>query len=449
VPHQDDRHLSPFDIQALLARRLTTEESRHVLGHLLRGCAQCRGRVRVALRRERELTAAYAAAVDMAMASAIANSGQLIGAKLAELEAGTLLWSGLREQAPARRLALVRNCERYRTAGVLEALFRDYREGLWRDPVEGLEIAELGMTLAGWLDGRRYPASVLADLRGEALAIGGDAMRLACRLEEAALLLRQATRELSGGSGDPLLEGQLLTYEGSRCQASGRFERAARAFARAEQTYRQVGELHLAARSLVSRAEAIGHLNPERGVRLIRRAIPDIDGIRDPHLELAAHHSLAWHLNDLGQGWEARAEVARSARLYERFSGDALASLSRTWLQGRIDRSLLELEQARRWYERAAAGFEELGMESHLVLLSIDRAELQAAAGEFASSAWLLARALVLVKGWGASRQAQAVLRQLREAAAARRCARTAFRQASLVVRRAWGKAAGSRGDAS
>jgi hypothetical protein len=198
----------------------------------------------------------------------------------------------------------------------------------------------------------------------------------------------------------------------------------------------------------VSRAEAIGHLRPEQGVRLIRRALPDIDGARDPHLELAAHHGLAWHLNDAGRGFEARAEVARSARLFERFTGNALASLSRAWLQGRIDRSLEEFEQARRWFERAAAGFEELGMESHLVLLAIDQAEMQAAGGEFASSAWLLASALILVKRWGASGQAQAVLRRLREAAAARTCERAAFRQASLVVRRAWGTA-GSGGDAS
>jgi hypothetical protein len=55
----------------------------------------------------------------------------------------------------------------------------------------------------------------------------------------------------------------------------------------------------------------------------------------------------------------------------------------------------------------------------------------------------------VLVKGWGASREALAVLRLLREAVESRRCETAAFRQASLAVRRAWGTAAGARGDGS
>jgi tetratricopeptide (TPR) repeat protein len=447
VPDQEDRHLDAKDADALLDGRLSAAGRERWLGHLVGGCAACRERLRQALERERELTAAYDAAIEAAFAAAIATSAERIGGTVAELEAGARLWARLRDQPAGRRLTIVRSSARHRTAGVLAALFSDYREGMWRDPVEGLEIARLGLAIAEGLDPGRYSASWLADLRGEGLAIAGDAQRLACRPQEAARLFRRASRELAGGSGDLLLEGQLLTYEGSRLQWLGRFEAAAKAFARAERVYRSVGEVHLAARSLVWRAEAIGHLDPEQGIRLIRTAIPDIDGSRDPHLELAAHHGLAWHLNDAGQGWEARAELRRSADLYRRCGSHALATLSRAWLEGRIGRSLNQLDEARRWYERAWAGFEDLGMESHLAVLAIDRAELQAAAGELESAERLLARTLALVEGWGASREALAVLRLLRQAVAARRCERPAFRQASLAVRRAWGKA-GGRGEA-
>jgi tetratricopeptide (TPR) repeat protein len=448
VLDQDDRHLDATDVDSLLGMRLSTDASRRVLGHLVGDCAACRELVREALAREREEAAAYDAAFDAAFASAIRKSGDLIRGRLAEIEAGALLWPLLREQPAGRRLTIVRNSPKYTRAGVLEALLKDYREGLWRDPVESLAIAELGLAIVDRLDDGRYSASWLGDLRGEALGIAGDAKRLAGRPGEAARLLREAAWQLAGGTGDVLLEARLLTYQANRWLSLGRFEKASRIFGRTEQVYRRADEPHLAARALVSKAEAIGHLHPEQAIRLIRRAIPDIDGSRDPHLELAAHHTLAWHLNDVGQGLEARAEVGRSAGLYQRFRGDALASLSRAWLEGRIDRSLRELDQARRWYERAWAGFEDLGMESHLALLSIDRAELEAEVGELASAGWLLARALVLVKGWGASREALAVLRLLREAVAARQWDTAAFRQASLAVRRAWGKAAGARGDA-
>jgi tetratricopeptide (TPR) repeat protein len=442
VPNHDDRHLDANDLNDLLARTLSSDASRRVIGHLLGGCDACRERVREGLLSKRAaLTAASEAATDAAFDAVLDRSGAFIGRHLADLEAGALLWAELRVQPAGRRLTLVRNSRRFCTAGVLRALLRDYQEGLWREPAEGLAIAELGMAIADRLDAAPYRASWLADLLGEALAVGGNAQRLAGRSREAGKLLHQAARWLSVGSGDLLAEAQLLTYQGSRWQALGRFEKAGRAFGRAEQAYRQVGEVHLAARSLVARAEAIGNLHPEQGIRLIRRAIPDIDAARDPHLELAAHHNLAWYLNDAGQGWEAREEVGRSAGLYQRFSGDALASLSRAWLRGRIDRSLNELEQARRWYERAWAGFEELGMESHLAVLSIDRAELQAAAGDFASAGWLLARTLVLLKGWGAGQEALAVLRLLRETVASGQCERATFRRASLVVRRAWGRA--------
>jgi tetratricopeptide (TPR) repeat protein len=429
--------LDAADVEDLLARRLSSDRRRRVVGHLVAGCEACRARVRTRLVQAREEVSEYEAAIERALAKSRVH----IRRGLADLAAGAVLWAGLRDQPPGRRMMIVRNSRRYGTAGVLAALLRDYHEVYWRDPREGLEIAELGVAIAERLDGGSCGRARLADLRAEALGIASNAKRLACRHGEAARLLLAAERRRSAGSGDLLLEGRLLTYQGSLWQALRHFEEAAQAFGRAEQAYRKAGDLHLAARSLVARAEAIGYLHPVQGVRLIRRAIPDIDGARDPHLELAAHHGLAWYLNDAGRVREAQEEVGRSAVLYQRFSGDAVASLSRAWLQGRIDRSLDELEQARRSYDRAWAGFEELGMEIHLTMLSIDRAELRVAAGEFASAAALLARVMELVAGWGVGLETLAALRKLREAVVSRQCERAAFRRASLAVRRSWAKA--------
>ncbi|HXO42261.1 MAG TPA: hypothetical protein VN999_12475, partial [Thermoanaerobaculia bacterium] len=138
---QDDRHLDATDVASLLAMNLSTDARGRVLGHLVGECEECRERVRDALAREREQAAAYDKAIEAAFASAIAGSGRLIAGRLAELEAGALLWPVLREQPAGRRLTIVRNSPKYTTAGVLEALLRDYREGLWRDPVESLAIA--------------------------------------------------------------------------------------------------------------------------------------------------------------------------------------------------------------------------------------------------------------------------------------------------------------------
>ena len=447
MPDQFDEHLDDADLAHLEAWGLPEASSRRVVGHLLGGCEACRDRVRQHLRLPRE-QGSTASEYDGVFESALLKCAERIPVELADLAEGALLWPKLRDNPVGRRMMLARNLPKYRTAGVLEALFRDYREGLWREPDEGLEIAELGLAIAEKLDASRYRVTRLADLQGEALAIGANASRRASRPREAAQRLKQAAQRIEEGTGNPLLEAQLLTYQGNHWQTCRRFEAAAGAFGRAEQVYQCIGEPHLAARSLVARAEAIGYHDPQRGIRLLRRAIPAIDAERDPHLELVAHHNLAWYLNDAGQGREARAEVESNAELYHRASGNAMASLSRAWLLGRIDRTLEDLDRARRFYERAWAGFEELGMEVHLTMLSIDRAELRVCQREFASAAALLEGTLALVQRAGAAGETLAVLRMLHEAVAARECRRTAFRQASLVVRRSWASV-GSEGEAS
>jgi tetratricopeptide (TPR) repeat protein len=434
----DDWHLDDSDVEDLLAWRMSRARSSRIVNHLLGGCGTCVARIRAKLRQARDAPEDVAA-YDPALVAAMIQAEIAFRAEQADRRAGAALWAAVRESPPGRRETIVLNSRRYRTAGALEAICREYREAhaLWRDPREGLAVAELAVALAERLDATGRSAERLADLRGEALAIAANANRLAGRMREADRLLRRAAEMLSLGSGDLLLRGQLLWYAGSMWLTRRKFKRAALAFGEAEQIYRAVGERHLAARSMVARAEAIGHRHPEQGIRLIRRAIPEIDAARDPHLELAAHHSLAWYLNDAGQGQAARAEVERSAPLYQR-SGDAVASLSRAWLEGRIDRSLDELERARRSYERAWAGFEELGMRIHLTMLAIDRAELKLAVGEPVGAIALLADMLLLVESWGIDPETRQVLRLLREAVEAGHCERAAFRQASLAVRRSW-----------
>jgi tetratricopeptide (TPR) repeat protein len=450
VRTSDDGHLDAEDVRNLLKQKLPEargQRGQWVVSHLATGCERCRARVVEAVHQAMEAPAKageYGAAFD----NAIAQAGVRAAFEHEDRARGARAWPELRDNPPGRRLMMVRSSRRYTTPGVLEALFRDYHQVLWRFPREGLEVALLGLEIAQRLDRRRHSAVRLADLRGEALAIAGNAHRWAGRHGEAAPLLVEAARQLRDGSCNPLAEAQLRTYFGDYWQSLRRFEKAAGAYRGAEQVYRGIGERHLAAQALVSRAESMGYLHPEQGIRLVRRAIQDIDGARDPELELAAHHNLAWYLNDAGQGWQAREQLLRSAGLYQRFGGHAVAALTRAWLEGRIERSLHQLDEARRLFERAWAGFQELDMEIHLTMLSIDRAELSVVSGELAAAAALLRRMAVQARTWGVSRETRSVLRRLREAVLSRRSTRGAFRQASLAVRRSWAKegAAGGEG---
>src|SRR5260370_36818059 len=145
VSDQDERHLDAIDVEDLLARRLSHDRRRRVVGHLVGGCEPCRARVRSRLVQARAEVSAYQAAID----AALAKSAVRIGRELADLAAGALLWAGLRDQPPGRRMMIVRNSRRYGTAGVLAALLRDYHEGFWRGPRGGLAARGLGVALAG------------------------------------------------------------------------------------------------------------------------------------------------------------------------------------------------------------------------------------------------------------------------------------------------------------
>ncbi len=435
----DDGHLDDNDLEDLLGWRLTDEQIGRIVGHLAGGCAPCRTRFRESQERQAGEWPGDAA-FNAVFVAAMVGSATVFRAEQAQRAVGAALWAGVRESPAGRRATVVLNSRRYRTAGVVEAVLRDYREGVWREPQEGLAIAELALALAGRLDRGERSSERLADLRGEALAIAADANRLMCRYREATRLLVLAARVLATGSGDPLLQGALLQYAGSLFQTRRRREWAVEAFRRAEQVYRCIGDLHLAARSLVARAQAIGHFHPELGVRLIRRAIPEIDGERDPDLALAAHHSLAWYLNDAGQGLAAREEVAQSATLYQRCDS-MVADMSRAWLAGRIERSLWELPRARRLYERAWEGFAELNMRAHLTVLAIDRAELEVVAGKPGEAVELLEQTLKLARSLGVAGETQRglpALQELRDAVVAGRCDRAGFRRAALAVRRSW-----------
>ncbi|HXO40798.1 MAG TPA: hypothetical protein VN999_05055, partial [Thermoanaerobaculia bacterium] len=114
---QDERHLDAIDVEDLLARRLPDDRRRRVVGHLVGGCEACRARVRTRQVEARAEVSAYQAAID----AAFAKSAVRIRRELADLAAGALLWSGLRDQPAGRRMMIVRNSRRYGTAGVLAA----------------------------------------------------------------------------------------------------------------------------------------------------------------------------------------------------------------------------------------------------------------------------------------------------------------------------------------
>ena len=171
--------------------------------------------------------------------------------------------------------------------------------------------------------------------------------------------------------------------------------------------YRQMGDTHLQGRTLFQMGDTSGHLDPERGLACIRRALPLLDAAREPRIELCAWHDLAWYLNDAGESDEALAVLEQARPIYARFP-DSYTQLRLHWLEGRIASSLGELADAESVLRQVWDEFRARDLHHELVLLSIDLAEVLVKKGDMDRAAELVGQCYPILESWGLHRYALA-----------------------------------------
>jgi tetratricopeptide (TPR) repeat protein len=434
IRNSEHEHLRKREIVSFQASSLPAPRQRAILRHLAGECQVCVQRLSRGVPREAKPVSDKSAYVEV-VHRALAQATERYRTVAEEIEIGRSLWEELRAIPLGRRLTLVRNSRNYCSAFLLQAILEAYREGGWRQPREGLELGRLAVAVVGRLDFASTSPWLLADLQAEALAVAGNAC-LTSRLEDAQPLLAEAAAYARRGSDVPLVQALMLSQLGSYELARRRFRPAERYFSRAEQIYRRIGELALAARMLVHRARAIGHLHPGKGVRLTRRALTEMGSERLPRLKLEAVHQLAWCLCEAGNAGEARQVLETHAELY--LASGAMASFSRYWLLGRIHRSLQEIAETERYYYRAWAGFSEIDARLELTLLALDIAEVRVAMEDLWGAAEALTDTMVLAQSWGLEREAVCILHLLLRVIAQRGCERVVFRRVGAALWRPW-----------
>jgi tetratricopeptide (TPR) repeat protein len=372
-------HVTPEDVQGLLAGSLDRKRVRGMVAHLLGGCASCRSAMLPQVQSllsppepEVEIPAALGSAYDAAIQRALHGAREAV--RQERQPAVDEMRARLSRLGTDGFLAAPR---RLRGIASVEALLQKSWELRQDDPQKMLHFALLATIEAGKLDPGPLSETQVDDLRCRASIELGNAYRVADRLQEAEEVLGEAGELFRSGTGDSRLKARLLDVQGSLYGDQRRFDLCFTTLDIVITLYREISENHLAGRALITKAVHTRYANePEKAIELLQEGLSLIDPQADPTLTLNAVHNLAWLMVDSGRFRDVRKILWDNRSLYEDHGG-TVGSLRLRWLEGRVNAGLGKLTEAERDLQAAREGLEAAGLPYTDAIAALDLAELE------------------------------------------------------------------------
>lgn len=299
---------------------------------------------------------------------------------------------------------------RFQTWGVFELLVERSLEASIQDPEFGEHLGFLALRLADHLDGERYGADRITDLRARACAFVGNACRLRFDFQGAEEAFSRAYSLLKKGTRDGLERAIYLDLKSSLRRAQRRFDEALRLLERAVEIFLSYGERHRAGRSLMKISIVHYHAgNPEAAIPVLHQCLSMLDPERDPRLLLCARHNLIFYLAELGSSLEAQRLYRETRNLYRSFN-EPWVQNRRKWVRGKIAKGLGQPGQAEVQLTAARDGFLAEGIPYDTALVSLDLAYLYAEQGRTADLKRISAEMLPIFASRHIHREALAAL---------------------------------------
>lgn len=379
-------HLTESVLLSLAAGSLCPEPWLRAVRHLLSGCALCQARMETFAplllsdapgeegasgARSVEADEAYESALDRAFARARKFEGRWRKEKGLLAQVLPLL-----RAAPERGLHAVSARQRDRVFGwpLAEALLQMSFEERYRNPDRMVSLAAAACRVACATEEEDYPAGLVCNLRARASAELANAYRVQEDYREAEKALLAAYQNFEEGTQDRGLLARLCVVEASLRRAQRRTSEALALLSQAEDLYRQLGERHLAGRTLVNQGVTwLTAKDPRKAVQCFEQGIALLDRARDPKLLTTACQSL---LAGLVQCREYRraGELLLESGLRQAFANEPLNLLRLRWLEGQIQAGLGRLAHAERAFMEVRAGFREHDLEYDAALAGLDLA---------------------------------------------------------------------------
>lgn len=363
-----EKHLSAEEVEGV-GRGEQAAVQRWLRHAVLAGCNSCLARCRVSLEGVLEESAPAApveAPLDESYDRPVTRAEEFVLGRLPRIErAGAraarvrALLKAARERRGVDPLPSLSSSQQRRLLGwpAIEAQLEASFELRYSDPEGMVALAEWAVEGARALSPRQYSPALVADFQARAWIELANAYRVTDDFPAAEAALDQADRLYGEGSGDIFVFARLVDVKASLRADQRRFAEAFDRLELLERVYRQIGELHLAGRALVSHGNCLlAAEEPEQALSCFARAEPLLDRERDPQLFLSCRLSLMQGLVDCRRYEEAR-ELSREVDFKHVFARDPLNLAKVRWIEGLLWAGLGNDEAAEHALEKAGPVF--------------------------------------------------------------------------------------------
>jgi tetratricopeptide (TPR) repeat protein len=360
----EDTHLTEETLAKWLSGTLEHDEVlQWVIPHFLARCPVCRERHAVILRIQKE----------------VGHWDPEIA--VTEGRQAPELWARLADQPYPEQLREVEEDEDLHAWGFCQLLLQKSREATFSDPTRGVELANLALRAVRHL-GKTYDPDWVMDLRARCFAYLGNARRVLGELRSAEDAFTKAEGCLTRStSGNREVRAEILDLKSSLRRAQRRLNEALELIDRALSLYREAGDEHGVAKSLIKTAKILEESGDLAGaIELLRRTTEDLDSAREPQLLIYGRFNLLIALL-LAERYEEAERLMPVTEDLLQGMGQPLDFVRLRWAEGNISLGLGRLGPAEAAFREVQREFLERQMGYDAALVSLDLARLYAQEG--------------------------------------------------------------------